>query len=172
MPDPFFYLFSLAALVSGALVIFKRDPLISALFLIVTLCNVAAIYLFFGAGFLAAIQIIVYAGAVMVLFLFITMLLPTGEMHEGGTPAYKRGVVAISIFFAIELLGLLGVQSSKALSGGTPDASAVTISTIGLLLFDPFLIPLELVSFILLVAVMGVVMLTGKDKKQAKDSIT
>ena len=172
MPVYFFYLFAAAAIISASLVVLKRDPLISAIFLIITLCNIAALYLFFGAGFLAAVQIIVYAGAVMVLFLFIIMLLPAGADHEEGGRGFKWSVAVGALFFATELVG---VMVGVAASGSSPvpgwvlgSSTPVTISNIGELLFSRFLIPLELVSFLLLVAVIGVVMLTGVGKKKSR----
>jgi len=168
MPDTFFYLFAAAALVSGALVVLKKDPLISAVFLIVTLCNIAGIYLYFGAGFLAAVQIIVYAGAVMMLFLFIVMLLPAGGGDETQTEGLKKGVVAAALFFGAELL-LIILGAAQTLTGtdsGQVSTEHISVGVIGELLFSRYLIPLELVSFLLLVAVIGVVMLTGRGRRQ------
>lgn len=163
MPNGLFYLFAAAALISGALVILKRDPLISAIFLIVTLANIAGIYLVFGAGFLASIQVIVYAGAVMVLFLFIIMLLPAGDADESGPPRFRPGLGLAAGLLGLELIAAAGLAAVPI--PPRPLADQVTVGTIGEELFGRFLIPLELVSFLLLVAVVGVVMLTGRDRK-------
>jgi NADH-quinone oxidoreductase subunit J len=168
MTESLFYLFAAAALGSGALVVFKRDPMISAISLIVTLCNVAAIYLCFGAGFLAAVQVIVYAGAVMVLFLFIIMLLPSGTDLEHGTGRFRGAVIVASLLFTAEFLIILVQTIPKQVGEGFE--GQVTISSIGALLFGPFLVPFEIVSFLLLVAVVGVVMLAGSNKNKEQGS--
>jgi NADH-quinone oxidoreductase subunit J len=163
MPQFIFYLFALAALVSGSLVVLKRDPIISALFLIVTLCNVAGLYLFFGAGFLAAVQIIIYAGAVMVLFLFIVMLLPAGEAAEERWGKLKKGAAGVAAIFALELGSILATSLGWVGGQGLTEEglAGVDMKVIGEALFGPFLIPLQIVAFLLLVAVMGVVILTA-----------
>jgi len=151
------------ALISGVLVVFQTHPLRSALWLIVNFFAVAGIYLLLHAEFIAAIQIIVYAGAIMVLFLFVIMLLnlrepeaPTKTPYSAQKVAGFMASVAAAFFIAY---GLSRVQLA-------PGPAAVpglgNTESIAKLLFTDYLLPFEVTSVLLLVAIVGAVVLSKK----------
>lgn len=168
MQDALFYIFAFLTLVFGFLVIanpFSRNPVTSAMFLVLTIVLLAGLFVLLHAFFLAAVQILVYAGAVMVLFLFVIMMLDLKE--EERRKIRKLGVVgglisagAILAIFLCSLLKLeapLGAVQSPAVEGGTVPLAK--------LLFTQYLLPFEIVSVLLLVAIIGVVLLSKKDLK-------
>jgi len=161
-----FYLFAFLTLVFGFLVIanpFSRNPVTSAMFLVLTIVSLAGLFVLLHAFFLAAIQVLVYAGAVMVLFLFVIMLLDLGaeERRKMKILAIVGGMTsagAILIMFLRSLLSApLGATDSPTVEGGTLD--------LGRLLFTQYVLPFEIVSVLLLVAMVGVVLLSKKDLK-------
>ena len=155
-----FLVLAVIALVSGGLVVFQRHPLRSALWLIVNFFAVAGIYLLAHAEFIAAIQVIVYAGAIMVLFLFVIMLLnlrqPEAEvrfMHVGqkvGGIVLAGFTVLLVIYTRLELIFYL----SKAAPPGLGNTESIAR-----LLFTDYLLPFEVTSVLLLVAIVGAVVL-------------
>jgi NADH-quinone oxidoreductase subunit J len=168
MQDAFFYIFAFLTLVFGFLVIanpFSRNPVTSAMFLVLTIVSLAGLFVLLHAFFLAAVQILVYAGAVMVLFLFVIMMLDLKEEEQ--RKIRKLGVVgglisagAILAIFLSSLLkreAPLGAVQSPAVEGGTVPLAK--------LLFTQYLLPFEIVSVLLLVAIVGVVLLSKKDLK-------
>ena len=155
-----FFILAGVALVSGGLVVFQRHPLRSALWLIVNFFAVAGIYLLAHAEFIAAIQIIVYAGAIMVLFLFVIMLLnlrqPEQEvkfMHLG----QKVGGIVLAVFTG--LLVIYGVFQVALPAGKEAVAGMGNTESIARLLFTDYLLPFEVTSVLLLVAIVGAVVL-------------
>lgn len=165
-----FYLFSLVAMVSGVGVVTMRNPIASALSLVVCFFFLAADYVLMDAHFVAVIQILVYAGAIMVLFVFVIMLLNLRDgdhltFHDIGVRAVvgmgTAGLLCIGLFTALgQLPELLPVAINT-------DPAAVpygTIAYIGRALFDgPYLLPFETVSALLTVAVVGAVVLAKKE---------
>ncbi|MHB8068009.1 MAG: NADH-quinone oxidoreductase subunit J [Desulfobaccales bacterium] len=155
-----FFILAGVALISGGLVVFQRQPLRSALWLIVNFFAVAGIYLLAHAEFIAAIQIIVYAGAIMVLFLFVIMLLnlrqPEAEvkfMHLG----QKVGGVILAGFTV--LLLVYGVMQAVLPAGKDAPPGMGNTESIARLLFTDYLLPFEVTSVLLLVAIVGAVVL-------------
>jgi NADH-quinone oxidoreductase subunit J len=166
MQDALFYIFAFLTLVFGFLVIanpFSRNPVTSAMFLVLTIVSLAGLFVLLHAFFLAAVQVLVYAGAVMVLFLFVVMLLDlkVEERRKIKTLGIVGGLVSVGAILAIFLSNLLhtplGASESPALEGGT--------IRLGKLLFTEYLLPFEIVSMLLLVAMVGVVLLSKKDLK-------
>ncbi len=156
-----FMILAAIALLSGAVVVFQRHPLRSALFLIVNFFAVAGVYLLAHAEFIAAIQVIVYAGAIMVLFLFVIMLLNLRE-PEAPTPQPRYGMKFLGISLAIGTGLLLVYAFSKvALPAAkmAPKAGLGNTETIARLLFTDYLLPFEVTSVLLLVAIVGAVIL-------------
>ena len=155
-----FLVLAVVALVSGGLVVFQRHALRSALWLIVNFFAVAGIYLLAHAEFIAAIQVIVYAGAIMVLFLFVIMLLnlrePEAEvkfMHLG----QKVGGIVLAGF---TLLLVVYTITKVALPGGKAAPPGLgNTESIARLLFTDYLLPFEVTSVLLLVAIVGAVVL-------------
>ena len=158
-----FYIFAVLAIIAALSVVLQRTPVYSALSLIVVLASLAVIYLLLGAPFIAMIQIIVYAGAIMVLFVLVIMLLNAG--HEG--PSQHRAKFArwagppLLLAFLIEVTILIWKQFGLA---GTASAEALDASpaAIGRLLFNSYVLPFEVTSILILVAVIGAVVLAKK----------
>jgi NADH-quinone oxidoreductase subunit J len=157
----FFYIFAALMLGCGVMVLASRNPVTSAMFLVLTIASLAGLFVLLGAFFLAAVQVLVYAGAVMVLFLFVIMLL---NVKEEERRAIKRvslglGIVSVGTVCAILVRTMLASGPTQAptpaLSGGTAE--------LGRLLFTQYLLPFEIVSVLLLVAMVGVVLLSKKD---------
>jgi NADH-quinone oxidoreductase subunit J len=166
MQDLLFYIFAFLALVFGFLVIanpFSRSPVTSAMFLVLTIISLAGLFVLLHAFFLAAVQVLVYAGAVMVLFLFVIMLLdlPAEERRRFKVLAVIGGLASAGAILLIFLRSLLntpvGGADSPAVEGGTV--------ALGKLLFTQYVLPFEIVSVLLLVAMVGVVLLSKKDLK-------
>lgn len=166
MQDVLFYSFSTLTLVSGLLVIanpFSRNPVTSAMFLVLTIVWLAGLFVLLHAFFLAAIQILVYAGAVMVLFLFVIMLLDVQEEQ-------RRQISTVSLvasLVAVGAMGLVLVTTLWKLPGFEDAQPTVQGETreLGTLLFTRYLLPFEIVSLLLLVAMVGVILLSKKEIK-------
>ena len=157
---------ALVAGVAALLVIVQRHAVYSALFLIITMGALAGIYILLDAHFVWIIQIIVYAGAIMVLFLFVIMLLDIrGEQDPWAPP--DRGRVVVAIVLSLVVLVELGMAVTQRLMlppvGGPPASGDFgTTLTVGRLLFTDFLFPFEITSIILLVAMVGAMVLAKK----------
>ena len=164
MQDTLFYIFAFLTLVFAFLVIanpFSLNPVTSAMFLVLTIGSLAGLFVLLHAFFLAAVQVLVYAGAVMVLFLFVIMLL---DLKEEERRKIKKvglvgGVISVGMILAIFLktfsIAPLTVDQTPTLDGGT--------IALGKLLFARYLLPFEIVSLLLLVAMVGVILLSKKD---------
>jgi NADH-quinone oxidoreductase subunit J len=152
----------LAAVAVGSAVglIAKANPIHGALFLVVNLASIAALYLMLGAEFLALAQIIVYAGAIMVLFVFAIMVLIPGKEETGPDPL--RRVRALGLPAGAILLAMLAVVAARW-GGGPPAArGARGLEALGQLLFTEYLLPFELTSVLLLAAMVGVLLLARR----------
>ncbi len=167
MEYTFFFAFGALAVLSGLMVIVSKNPVHSALYLIVTLFCIAGLFVLLNAHFLAAIQIMVYAGAIMVLFLFVIMLLNlkalTGEFEKLIT--LKVMGIAASSFFLAEIFYLIFKGSSTGISGSTTAdviAREGNTALVGKLLFTNYLLPFEVTSILLLVAIVGAVILAKR----------
>ena len=159
-----FYLFSFLTLLCGVLVITKRNPVACAMSLVLCIVSLAGLFVTLRAFFLAAVQILVYAGAVMVLFLFVIMLLDLKEEVRRRMKV-ARGVaggiaVAALAFMVIRLIWL-------SAPGAGLDLPVVVGSTeaLGQLLFTKYLLPFEIFSVLLLVGMLGAILLSKKDLK-------
>jgi NADH-quinone oxidoreductase subunit J len=166
MQDALFYIFAFLTLVFGFLVVanpFSRNPVTSAMFLVLAIISLAGLFVLLHAFFLAAVQVLVYAGAVMVLFLFVIMLLDlkAEERRRIKVLGVIGGLVSVGAILAIFLTSLLhtplGATESPTLEGGTVRLAQ--------LLFTQYLLPFEIVSVLLLVAMVGVVLLSKKELK-------
>jgi NADH-quinone oxidoreductase subunit J len=162
LPDILFYVFAVLTLLCGVLVIanpFSRSPVTSAMFLVLTIISMAGLFVLLHAFFLAAVQIIVYAGAVMVLFLFVIMLLDLKAEARRRIKFFGlvAGIIAVGgIISALvkSLASLPATSSEPTLEGGT--------NALGHLLFTKYTLPFEIVSVLLLVAMVGVILLSKK----------
>ena len=159
----FFVLAALAVL--GALnLIFQRHPIHSALSLIVVMIALAGLYLLMGAEFVAAVQIIVYGGAIMVLFVFVIMLLNAG-VEERTNVSKLAGVAGIPL--AVALLGFLAAaiaRSNESAQAGLQSGGLANTKEISTMLFKDFVYPFELTSFLILVAILGAIVLAQREK--------
>jgi NADH-quinone oxidoreductase subunit J len=149
--------FAFLTLLSAALVIFARSPISSAMALVSTFFFLAGIYVLLWAHTVAALQVLVYAGAIMVLFLFVIMLLNLGEEAPSARLTFSRvlgGGAAIGLFAA---LALAIARVPNQVAPLADSASFGTLRTIGSAIFSTWLLPFEAVSLLLLVAMVGAV---------------
>lgn len=165
-----FYLVGSVALISAVSVILQKNPVYSVISLIVTLVSLAVVFLLLNAQFLAAVQIIVYAGAIMVLFLFVIMLLNLGNDNageEGRDKLFiqkKSGVLLGGTLFVI--IGMVIKSSYFKGQKGIYTADVVNeignTELVGKLLFTDYLLPFEITSVLLFAAIIGTIILTKK----------
>ncbi len=171
LPDILFYVFAALTLLCGLLVVanpFSRSPVTSAMFLVLTIISLAGLFVLLNAFFLAAVQIIVYAGAVMVLFVFVIMLLDLKEEERRHIKAFGfvTGVVSVGIILSV-FLKSIGSTAKLALPAAANATTAGESDThaLGMLLFTKYTLPFEVISVLLLVAMIGVITLSKKDLK-------
>ena len=165
----FFYLFACVCIASAVMVIASRNPVHSVLFLILAFFNAAGLFLLLGAEFLAMIQVIVYVGAVAVLFLFVVMMLNIdfATLRTGFTKNLPFGLL-IALVLLAEMVIAVGARSA----GPTTSFNAATaaapvqpnIVALGTLLYGRFLFPFEIAGLILLVAMIGAIVLTHRQR--------
>ena len=189
----FFWIFSIAAILAGLLTVMARNAVHSALFLISSLVSVGALFILLGAEFIAGVQILVYVGGVMVLFLFVIMLVNVGAEEEGRSPMFHRPsqVTAALVLSLLLVLGLLyainrafGGQKEEdkarqtaiardareqTLQAGATGVSRISTETerAGNSLYTYASLPFEIASLLLLVAIIGSVMLARTLKQEA-----
>lgn len=170
MEQLFFYIFALVAIVSAVLVVSVRNAVHSAFYLIICLLQVAAIFILLRSPFLAAVQVFIYVGAVMVLFLFAVMVLDIGRektkdfIHSQWLPA-----VGVIIALLVVLVYLVkGGRLSEELGIYNEAALAKNTEVIGKALFTQYIFPFEVVSLLLLVALVGAIVLVMKDKTRPR----
>jgi NADH-quinone oxidoreductase subunit J len=158
-----FYICAALVVLAALNVILQRTPVYSALSLIVVLCALAVVYLLLGAEFMAVIQVIVYAGAIMVLFVFVIMLLNAGRETTSNRSRLARWLgVPLVVGFLAELLMVIWRQFP---ANGTSPAPALDAgpAAIGHLLFRNYVLPFEVTSILILVAILGAVVLAKKE---------
>lgn len=162
MTDIFFYIFATLTLASAILVVANRNAVNSAVFMIVSFLGMASLFVLLEAYFLAVIQVLVYAGAVIVLFLFIIMLLDV----KGGDRQKFRPVTAVASIAAGALLfaGVGVLVKAPELQITAPEAAGVgsNLKDFGALLFTRYLLPMQVTGFLLLVAMIGVIVLSKR----------
>jgi NADH-quinone oxidoreductase subunit J len=155
-----FVVLSLMAIFSGLFTIFSKNPVFSALWLIVAFFAIAGHYILLNAQFLAVVHIIVYAGAIMVLFLYVVFMINLNKETEPNKPAWVR--IAAVISGGMMMLTLVAALKGASLVPQNKSAEALNIgltSNLGRVLFNDFLVPFELSSVLLLAAMVGAVML-------------
>lgn len=163
MEQILFYLVSGIALVSAGYFVFTKNPIYAILSLVVTFFSIAGLYILMNAQFLGLVQIIVYAGAIMVLFLYILMMLNLKKADEGKKSNINKviGIFAAGLLF----VGILGAY--KGLSGkqvaGNVDFSVGLTKNLGKLLFNEYVLPFELASILILAGIVGAVLVGKRD---------
>jgi NADH-quinone oxidoreductase subunit J len=166
-----FYLFAIMVVASGAITILSRNPVHSVLWLILAFFNAAGLMVLVGAEFIAMLLVIVYVGAVAVLFLFVVMMLDIdfAELRAGFVRNFPLGILIALVLLAEIVLGL-GAYRAGAMTLGTPDGAAATpmgasnIEAIGALLYGRYLFLFEAAGIILLVAMIGAIVLTHRER--------
>jgi NADH-quinone oxidoreductase subunit J len=157
-----FWIFALVSVVCGVMVVWHRNPMSSAIYLVITMLCLAGFYALLNGAFVAVIQVLVYAGAVMVLILFVIMMVNVPQeslQREGSTPAWIAAGV-IGVLLVIRLAGLFRQVQPETLA--QPGEEFGTIQEVGAHLFGPFVLPFELTSILLLVAIIGAVLLAKR----------
>jgi NADH-quinone oxidoreductase subunit J len=169
----FFYLFSAVCIASALMVIASRNPVHSVLFLILAFVNAAGLFLLLGAEFLAMILVVVYVGAVAVLFLFVVMMLDVdfAELREGFLQYLPVGAL-IGVVLLAEILLVVGAWT---IGGGSPRVAAAPIpvdvsntEAIGLVLYTKYIYFFQAAGLVLLVAMIGAIVLTLRHKEGVK----
>jgi len=167
-----FAVLALLAIVSAVSMLFSRNAVYSALFLIINFGTIAVFYLLLGAPFLSMAQVTVYAGAIMVLFLFVIMLLGAEQLRQRQLLWWQQpAAILMGVILLVEagylILNrgpgedyLLAFESLVSDYGGP--------SAVGALLFNDYLLPFEITSVLLLVAMIGAIVLTKEEKSQSK----
>jgi len=158
-----FAAFAAVLVASSLLVILHRNPVTSALFLVLAFCSLAALYLLLGAEFVGMVQVIVYAGAIMVLFLFVIMYLNLGHDVEGGVQTTLRRGLGWVVGAVLVAEGAMLLARGMALGPETPQSPPPpggNTGAIGLLLYSRYLFPFEITSLVLLVAMVGAIVIT------------
>jgi NADH-quinone oxidoreductase subunit J len=161
-----FYLFATLAVIAALGVVALRNPVHAALCLAVVFISLAALYVLLSAPFVAAAQVMIYAGAILILFVFVIMLLSPGVDQGAGALKWQRPLAAVfGLALAVELILVLASAVLPAARGQyTPErlAQIGDVQAIGALLFTDFLLPFEITSLLLLVAMVGVIVLAKK----------
>jgi NADH-quinone oxidoreductase subunit J len=156
-----FVVVALLAVGSALALVLRRNPIHGALFLVINLGCVAVFYLMLGAEFLAAAQIIVYAGAIMVLFVFAIMVLIPGKEETGPDPRRPVRLLALPVGLVL-FVQLVLIVTARGAVPATPAATGGGVETLGRLLFTDYLFPFELTSVLLLAAMIGVLVLARR----------
>ena len=167
-----FYVLAAVAVASSVMVISARNPVHSVLFLILTFFNAAGLFVLIGAEFHGMVLVVVYVGAVAVLFLFVVMMLDIdfAELRAGFVKNFPLGI-AIALVLLAELVLGIGAYRAGALELGTPDGAAApllgesNIESIGALLYGKYLFLFETAGIILLVAMVGAIVLTHRGNR-------
>jgi NADH-quinone oxidoreductase subunit J len=183
MTEVVFYIFAAVAVVSATLCILQKNPVSAALWLVSTMFSLAAIYVLLNAQFIAAIQVLVYAGAIMVLFLFVIMLLNLGHAQSDiRGPSSVAATLVIVGLLSVELVALLQYTPRRLASelsqwptftdpatvfvaGQITQQESATKGVVGAVaapLFQTYLVPFEITSILLLAAIVGAVVLAKR----------
>lgn len=167
-----FTLFALLALLSAIVVIAHRNPVYSTMSLVVTLVSVAALFVLLGAPFIAALQVLIYTGAIVVLFLFVIMLL--NVQRESAAPGSGRGqkwgaVLAASAFAG--MLGMLLWRTYAPVQTVPVGEDLVSLPALARRLFGEYMLPFQMIGLLLLAAVIGATVLARRDQSGGREDV-
>lgn len=162
MEQILFYIFAATAVASSLLMVIQRNPITAAMNLVVTMFALAAIFVLLNAHFLAVIQLLVYAGAIMVLFVFVIMLLNLQD--QALRPRKRRFLHLIGVALAVYAFSQLHELISRSPAEKMPPVEPAygTTGALGDLLFTDYLFPFEIVSILILAAIVGSVVLAKR----------
>jgi len=165
----FFLLLSLIAVATALGMLLGRNAVYSALFLVLNFITVAVFYLLLGAPFIAMAQVTVYAGAIMVLFLFVIMLLGVENLPMTEVLPWQKPLAGVlAVVLAVEATVIFLTRARPAGDVLPPEESANMVESLremGIMLFDQYLLPFEVTSILLLVAMVGAIVLVRKEKR-------
>ena len=171
----FFYLFAGIMLASGLMVVVSRNPVYSVLFLILAFFNAAALFVLIGAEFLAMLLVVVYVGAVAVLFLFVVMMLNVAEQKQswfiGKKSTHIPTGLIVSVLIFLELLVVVGGWKYKedVMSSSTLILSEVSNThQLGLVMYTDYILYFQLAGIVLLLAMIGAILLTFRERVGVK----
>lgn len=165
MTENLFYFLASLTLLCALMVVISKNPVHSVLFLIITFFTISGHYILLNAQFLAAVNIIVYAGAIMVLFLFVIMFLNMGKEKETiktSTMSKIAGTIAGGLLFVVMIAALKDADVA-GYNADTYTSQTGMVESLGAVLFRDYLLPFELASVLFLVAMVGAVMLGKKE---------
>jgi len=166
-----FYLFATLTIASAVAVIFSRNPVHSVLWLILAFFNAAGLMLLAGAEFIALLLVIVYVGAVAVLFLFVVMMLNIdfATLRTGFTRNLPFGIIIALVLLAEMVLAVTAWKAGAGISGAAPPPVVVpNIVAMGELLYTRYLFPFEIAGLVLLVAMIGAIVLTHRSRADVR----
>jgi NADH-quinone oxidoreductase subunit J len=166
-----FYLFGIIAIVSAVIFVTRKSPVAAALWLVNTMFSLAAMYIMLDAPFIGAIQVLVYAGAIMVVFLFVIMLLNLGHPSELADIRNQRwrliaafvGIALLAEIFVLTRSNTVGALTLPRDAAANAVIQSGAVGTIATPLFTTYLLPFEITSVLLLAAIVGAVMI-GKQR--------
>ncbi|MHC2991395.1 NADH dehydrogenase [Pontibacter sp. HJ8] len=165
MTDSLFFFLASLTLLCALMVVISKNPVYSVIFLILTFFSISAHYILLNAQFLAAVNIIVYAGAIMVLFLFVLMFLGTSknvELQKAGMLSKFAGAIAGGLLFLVVIAALKDVQLSPV-NHDTFDSQIGMVENLGKVLFTKYMLPFQLVAVLFLVSMVGAVMIGKRE---------
>ncbi|MPS73696.1 MAG: NADH-quinone oxidoreductase subunit J [Chryseobacterium sp.] len=164
MDQILFFIVAFIAIASAVYFVFARNPLYAILSLIVTMFSIAGMYILLNAQFLGIVQIIVYTGAIMVLFLYILMMLNLNKEDESKKANLPKfiGIISVCILF-VGMLGAYRGLSGKTTVADNIDHSVGLTKNLGRLLFNEYVLPFELASILILAGIVGAVLIGKKD---------
>jgi NADH-quinone oxidoreductase subunit J len=161
-----FYVLAAITLATAFLTIYSKNPIHSAIYLVICFFSIAGHYFLFNAQFLAIVHIIVYSGAIMILFLFTIMLMNLNKEDEVHKPRITR-LGAIVVFCLLSVVLIAVFVNSKTIVGDydTTGEDFQSIKKLGKVLLNEYMVPFEFASILLLVAMIGTVLISKKEKK-------
>ena len=166
-----FFILALVAVVAALGMLLSRNAVYSALFLILNFATVAVFFLLLGAPFIAMAQVTVYAGAIMVLFLFVIMLLGAESLRWRSRLTWQAPVaIVLAVVLLAEGVYVLAMRGVGAAAPATAPGFGGPLS-IGTTLFDTYLLPFEITSVLLLVGMVGAIVLTRDDRKRTRSKV-
>jgi NADH-quinone oxidoreductase subunit J len=173
IPTVFFYLFAAVLLASATMVVLSRNPVHSVLFLILAFFNAAALFLIAGAEFLAMILVIVYVGAVAVLFLFVVMMLDVDFAQlRGGFQRYLPVGATVGVVLFVELVLIFGswqlAPEAVTLRRSPTPVDLTNTEALGRVIYTDYILLFQLAGLVLLVAMIGAIVLTLRDRKTSR----